>query len=338
MTILLVHRTEHMTASIVRTQTTAVVENGSTFDTDILAGGKSENTIAQYRMHWLAYTAFAGSWAEAMQPATLARWRQHLLAAGYTDKKGNQRKYTVNAINLRLAAVRSVVAAAAEQGHVTRDTAEAFKAIRGLTLKANKERVREHNRTPIKRDQMDNICNAPNTSTGAGLMHQALLLTLRYTGARITDVVTMRIDDIAEYTNTAGVKGHVAKFMGKNETEPVAVELGEKAKVAIDRWLMWRKAAGVQSEYIFTSFTGRGDRQPSDRHINRISAWEMVQRYATMVNLSHVKPHDFRRYVGTELAKKDIRKAQKQLRHKRLETTAKHYVLDDVQMGEMDNL
>jgi integrase len=48
-----------------------------------------------------------------------------------------------------------------------------------------------------------------------------------------------------------------------------------------------------------------------------------VQRYANAVGLEHVTPHDFRRFVGTQLAKRDIRLAQNQLSHKRIETTAK---------------
>jgi len=51
-----------------------------------------------------------------------------------------------------------------------------------------------------------------------------------------------------------------------------------------------------------------------------------------------VKPHDFQRCVGTELAKRDIRQAQKALGHKRLETTAQHSVLDELQVGLTDGL
>ena len=64
----------------------------------------------------------------------------------------------------------------------------------------------------------------------------------------------------------------------------------------------------------------------------------MVQRYANRLGLHHIKPHDFRRYVGTQLAKKDIRLAQNQLGHKRIETTAQNYVLDSVRLGVTDDL
>jgi integrase len=324
------------TAIVVANAENSVTVTSNTFDTSILAGGKSPNTIEQYRIHWTAYVAYAGTWQMAVQPATLARWRQHLLETGYTLKDGTLKDYTVNAINLRLASVRSVIAAAAEQGYVDHATADAFKVVRGLKQKANKERRRENNRTPITRTQMDDICNAPNIQTGAGLMHRAFLLTMRGTGARITDVVSMKVGDITPYTNDSNVTGWAVKFQGKNEAEPVTVEISKTAKAAIDAWLEWRNLAGVQSDFVFTSFTGRGDRDPSGKPISRVSAWEMVQRYAKRVGLEHIKPHDFRRYVGTQLAKKDIRLAQKQLRHKRIETTAQNYVLDDVHMGNMD--
>jgi integrase/recombinase XerD len=51
-----------------------------------------------------------------------------------------------------------------------------------------------------------------------------------------------------------------------------------------------------------------------------------------------VKPHDFRRFVGTQLAKEDIRQAQKALGHKRIDTTAAHYVLDELEPNLTDDL
>jgi hypothetical protein len=48
--------------------------------------------------------------------------------------------------------------------------------------------------------------------------------------------------------------------------------------------------------------------------------------------------HSFRRFVGTQLARKDIRKAQKALGHNRIDTTANHYVLDELEEGLTDDL
>ena len=113
---------------------------------------------------------------------------------------------------------------------------------------------------------------------------------------------------------------------------PEARPLEKADKEAIDAWLQVRASLGVQSEFVFTGFGGRGSRQPAAKPINHGSAWTLVQRYAKVSELDHIKPYDFRRVVGTQLAK-DVRLAQKQLGHKCIETTASHYVLDDVAIG-----
>ena len=99
------------------------------FDTSILAGTKSPNTIEQYKMHFASYCDFAGSFDAATQPATLAQWRQELFEQGYTAKNGQSKDYSVNAINQRLAAIRGVMMEAAQQGYITRQTADDFKGV-----------------------------------------------------------------------------------------------------------------------------------------------------------------------------------------------------------------
>lgn len=331
-----------MKTSLATTHSTpvAVVEP---FDTaHILAGQVSANTQKQYISDFEKYLDFAGSRDAALQPETLSRWRQAMFQDGYTLKDGTQKDYTVAAINRRLSSVRSVMKEAAQQGLVTHELAESFRNVKGLKLKSNKTRRKENTRTRITVEQMNAICNAPNeyaSGEGARLLHRALLLTMRYTGARISEVVNMQQSHIVWHTNDVGISGWAAQFLGKNETEPAVVELGTKAKEAIDVWLRYRRdLLGVDVQWIFTGFGGRGDRNPSDTPMSRVSAWETVKRYTEYLGLEHVKPHDFRRYVGTKLAEKDIRLAQKQLRHKNLETTARNYVLDDVPLGHMDAL
>jgi integrase len=81
-------------------------------------------------------------------------------------------------------------------------------------------------------------------------------------------------------------------------------------------WLQWSWWRGLRSEYMTTE-----------------AAWQTVKRYATACQLDHIKPHDFRRFVGTNLAKKDPRQAQKALGHRSIDTTYKHYMLDEMEVG-----
>jgi integrase/recombinase XerD len=176
----------------------------------------------------------------------------------------------------------------------------------------------------------------------------SLLLTLATSGARITEAVQLRQSQIEWGMDDDGTQGWMVHIAGKNQVEERPRALAAKAKEAINVWLAARAELGIESDYIFTGFGlsacghaqagGRGDRDPSDKPINRVSAWGMVQRYAQRLGMDHIKPHDFRRYVGTQLAKRDIRIAQNQLGHKRIETTAQNYVLHSVKLGVTDDV
>jgi integrase len=327
-----------MTTNAIVPSTITAVTAPSAFDTSILAGVKSPTTIEQYRLHFASYVRFAGDWATAMQPSTLARWRQTLYETGFADTDGATQQYSVNSINQRLAAIRGVMSEAAQQGYISHETAEAFRHVKGLKASANKERRNAHARTRISREQMRVIVDAPNKKTAAGKMHHALMLTLATAGLRISEAVTLQQSQLEWGTDDDGRQGWMVHVAGKGQAEVKPRAIGKEAKAAIDEWLAARKEMGVESPYIFTGFAGRGDRNPSDKPITRQSAWEMVQRYAAAVGLEHIKPHDFRRYVGTQLAKRDIRLAQNQLGHKRIETTAQNYVLDSVRLGVTDDI
>lgn len=326
-----------MTTALAATNTSALA-TAPALDPSILAGTKAPGTVEQYRMHLSAYRAFAGSDAVALDPATLARWRQYLYEIGYTTRAGEQRAYSVNAINQRLAAVRGFMAEAAAQGYIPADLAERYKGVKGLKLSANRDRRNAHARTRIEREDMRRLVEAPDTTKAAGMMHRALLMTLAQTGLRITEAISLTVNDLAYGVDDDGRSGWMVTVAGKGQADAKPRALGKAAKDAIDAWIAARTELGVSSLHIFTGFAGRGDRQPSDKPITRQSAWEMVKRYTDRLGLAHIKPHDFRRYVGTQLAKQDIRLAQNQLGHKRIETTAQNYVLDSVRLGVTDDL
>src|SRR5690606_33764400 len=145
-----------MTTALARTTPTAIAPaTGRMFDVTLLAGQVAPGTLAQYKMYVDAYAAFARAvGADAFNPATLARWRMALYESRYTAADGSQRAYSVNAINLRLAAVRRIMREAAAHGYIAGEVADGFRRIEGLKIKANKERRKEHARTAITREQM----------------------------------------------------------------------------------------------------------------------------------------------------------------------------------------
>ena len=311
-----------MTDALATTNSTIVTTPA--FDTSLLAGQVRESSIALYKRDFAAYCHFAKSFAKAMLPATLAQWRTDLA-------KGDK---SPNTINRQLSSVRTIMTAAAEQGFITNETAEAFKNVRGVKVAAMRENLKADARTLISAEDMRRLCEAPNVNTLAGLMHHALLLTMASSGLRISEVITLTNGQIKEEKPGKKV-GYLLYVTGKSDTVARKAPLSVEAYQAIQTWL---NARPVASGWIFTGFGGRGSRTPSAEHIHPVSAWEIVKRYAAVVGLSSIKPHDFRRFVGTTIAKSNPRQAQKILGHKDINTTYKHYVLDELEVGLTDSL
>ena len=286
----------------------------------ILTGHLAPSSLAKYHQAQCAYLAFCATPAQALQATSLARWRTHL--AQHTT-------LSPHTINRLLAAVKRLVKEAAAQGYVDVVTAAAFASVSGVKPQALKDRLKTTTRTRLTPGQMRLLCDAPDPQTLRGRRDRALLATLASSGCRVSEVVTLTVAQIASRTGR-----FVFHVLGKNQTAPREAPLSQEAYMLMEAWLARRP---IESAYLFTSFTGRGPRATADS-MSTTAVWQAVQHYAAAVGLRHVKTHDFRRFVGTELAKRDIRQAQKALGHTRIETTAKHYVLDELEVGLTDGL
>ena len=286
----------------------------------ILAGQLAPASLAGYQRDVALYVRFCTDPETALLAASLARWRTHL---------AQQTRLSPHTINRRLAAVKRLVEEAALQGYVEESTAAAFHRIGGVSVKALKDRLKVTTRTRITPGAMRQLCEAPELDRLIGWRDRALLHTLASSGCRVSEVVMLTAAQLVVRTGS-----FFLAVLGKNQIEAREAPLSHEAYASIQAWLARRP---VDSAYLFTSFAGKGHR-PTARPLHLSAAWRVVQRAAYRVGLVHVKPHDFRRFVGTELARRDIRLAQKVLGHKRIETTARHYVLDELAGGLTDGL
>ena len=289
-------------------------------DASILAGQLAPSSIAMYQRDFLAYVDFAGAPEAVALPATLARWRTHL---------AQESSMSPNTINRMLSAVKRIMREAANQGYLPADIAQGFSQVAGVKAAALKERIKQNARVRIAPESMRAVCDAPAREHLIGLRDAALLATLAGSGLRVSELAGLTIGQI----QVKGT-GTLISVRGKNDVVYRDAPLSREAYASIQAWL---EARPVASDYVFTAFDGRGDRLTS-RPMSSPAIWKVVRRYALEAGLGDVKPHDFRRFVGTQLARMDIRKAQRALGHKRLETTARHYVLDELEPGLTDDL
>lgn len=290
------------------------------FDASLLAGQLAPSSIAMYQRDFAAYAAFAGSAAALLDPATLARWRTHL---------AQETAMSPNTINRMLSAVKRLLREAAAQGYVAHEVAAAFSEVSGVKAAALKERIKENARVRIEPVAMRTVCDAPESARLIGLRDAALLSTLASSGMRVSEVAGLRTQQV----RSKGA-GFVVLVRGKNDVDFREAPLSREAHGHITTWLAERP---IQSDYIFTAFDGRGERV-TGRPLSSVAIWRIVRKYADAAGLTDVKPHDFRRFVGTQLARTNLRMAQKALGHKRLETTARHYILDELEPGLTDGL
>lgn len=290
------------------------------FDANLLAGQLAPSSMAMYQRDFAAYAAFAGSRAALLDAATLARWRTHL---------AQETKMSPNTINRMLSAVKRLMREAAVQGYIAHETAVSFADISGVKTVALKERVKENARVRIEPVAMRSMCDAPEVERLIGLRDVALLASLASSGLRVSEIATLKQQQIR-----AKGKGFVVLVRGKNDVEYREAPLSREAREHILRWLAERP---IKSDYVFTAFQGRGERL-ADRPLSASAIWRIVRKYSDSAGLDDIKPHDFRRFVGTQLARNNLRMAQKALGHKRLETTARHYILDELEAGLTDDL
>lgn len=286
-----------------------------------LAGRLEQSSLKMYARDVAAYIEWLkDAGYDPISPQSLALWRDHLVL---------DTQMSPNTINRMLAAVKRVIREAATRERIPAALDLQFSRVQGVSVRALRKRLKEHARTRIEPEEMRTICELPDTSTLCGLRDAAMLATLASSGVRIEELVTLAWSCIKRRGN-----GYYVLVRGKTEIDfaeaPLSVE-------AYTKLMAWRVRQPVASEYVFTSFDGP-KQIPRARHISNEGAWKRIKRYARLADLEDVKPHDFRRFVGTQLAKADLRKAQKALRHKDISTTAKHYVLDELEIGMTDTL
>jgi len=293
----------------------------------LLSSQCGPSTIVGYQRDCNSYLRWAKEQGkEPLDSQTLLSWR---------DDMSLHTTLSPNTINRYLSSIKRVVLEARRHKLIDRDTALDFQDVTNVKVRSLKSRLKNA-RTRIAPADMRRLCEAPDTSTLIGLRDHAMLLTLASSGGRASEVASLTLDQIRP---TEDGKHYFIEINGKTDIAARDAHLSAEAHTAIGAWLEARNAKfqGIATNSIFTSLEGN---RHAGSQISETTVWRIVKRYAGDLGIKNIKPHDFRRFVGTQIAKKKdgLRKAQKALGHKDIQTTAKHYILDDLEAGETENM
>lgn len=144
-----------------------------------------------------------------------------------------------------------------------------------------------------------------------GLRDRALLELLYATGARVSEVVQLDVDDLAH--------GDVVRVRGKGSKERI-IPVGSYARAAVDAYLTRARPElsrrGRSSPKLFLGARGAP--------LSRQSAWLVIHDAAERAQLTaHVSPHTLRHSFATHLLQggADVRVVQELLGHASVATT-----------------
>nr|WP_239580102.1 site-specific tyrosine recombinase XerD [Microlunatus panaciterrae] len=168
-------------------------------------------------------------------------------------------------------------------------------------------------------DQIQRMLNAVGTDTPLGTRDLALLELLYGTGARISEVVELDVDDVSRLV-AAAAEDHVGlRLFGKGSKERI-VPLGSYARRALEAYLVRARpvlaAAGRGTPALFLN--ARGGR------LSRQSAWSVLKSVAERAGIeATVSPHTLRHSFATHLLDggADVRVVQELLGHASVTTT-----------------
>jgi integrase/recombinase XerD len=260
--------------------------------------GLSRNTVTSYRRDlglyadWLASRGLDGP--GAVREQDLADFVRHL----GTDR---QPPLATSSIARVLSSVRGLHRFLAEEGVIEADVSR--------DLRPPKLPMRLPKAIPV--EDVVALIAAVGGDDVHELRDTALLELLYATGARVSEAVSLNVDDL--------VDDEVVRLFGKGGKQRV-VPLGSYARRAVDAYLVRARPTlsvrGPSTPALFLGLRGR--------RMSRQAAWDVIHRAAERAGLAaSVSPHTLRHSFATHLLEggADVRVVQELLGHSSVATT-----------------
>ena len=159
--------------------------------------------------------------------------------------------------------------------------------------------------------QVELLLKQPNINLPAGLRDKAMLELLYATGIRVSELITINVNDV-------NLELGYIKCFGRGAKERV-VPLGSIASKCVTQYLRKGRTALVRSkqeEAMFVNHHGR--------RLTRQGFWKIIKKYALEAQIDQkITPHTLRHSFATHLLENgaDLRSVQEMLGHADISTT-----------------
>jgi integrase/recombinase XerD len=263
-----------------------------------LEKGLSENTLSAYRSDLTKFAFFLAKQSEQVEVPQLINFEQDVL---------NQ-----------------YLATRYDSGLSERSTSRFLSSLRSLCQYMLRQKIRSDDPVSLLKNpklpqllpktlteaQVIDLLNAPNAEDPIQLRDKAMLEVLYATGLRVTELVSLRLDQLS-------LQQGVVRVTGKGNKERL-VPLGEEAVEWVSVFLKLARGALLKSEsdIVFPSKRGVA--------MTRQTFWHRIKLYSQIANIqSDLSPHTLRHAFATHLLNHgaDLRVVQMLLGHSDLSTT-----------------
>ncbi|WP_295577875.1 site-specific tyrosine recombinase XerD [uncultured Microbacterium sp.] len=266
--------------------------------------GLSEHTVGAYRRDLAVYT----QWLTHREIATTEAVTAATVAEFAAERASAQPPPAATSLARLQSSVRGLHRFLVREGIATEDP----------TGRLRPPRAPQRLPKALTIDQVEALLDASGPAPGTpsdgdliGLRDRALLELLYATGARVTEIVQLDVDDLAH--------GDVLRVRGKGSKERI-VPIGSYARGAVDAYLARARPElsrrGRATPRLFLGARGAP--------LSRQSAWLVIQQAADRAGLTaHVSPHTLRHSFATHLLQggADVRVVQELLGHASVATT-----------------
>lgn len=277
--------------------------------------GLSRHTLEAYRRDLLRYVAFLGE-RGTKNPirageTDIAEFLGHLSSSEYAPG----RRYMASSVARTLAAVRSFHRFLVREGDTPADPAELV----------TRPRVPRNLPKPLTVEEMSALLEAPGVDGPIALRDAAILETLYGAGLRISELVSLDVDDV-------DLEEGSLRAFGKGSKERV-VPLGRYAVRAVKAYLTrCRPVLATQRSRAALFLNQRGGR------LTRQGCTNIVKKMAKRAGLrKRVTPHMLRHSFATHLLEggADVRVVQELLGHASVATTQVYTLVTGEKLREV---
>ena len=248
----------------------------------------------------------------------LRAYQAHLTARTphHSKDKDNDTPLAPSTVNVKMAAVRSLVHRAANEGWISAaDEEQILKCLHARPVTGR----REGQRMPLA--DVQRCLRLPDRATLAGKRDYALLGVLFACGLRRAELCNLEVKTIGRLNEGWAL----IDLVGKRQ-KVRSIPLETPIKDGIDEWLAAAKISSGRAIRKNGKVWGNG--------LDESAIWQIVRYYTAQVGHENFAPHDARRSCVSIYydAKAPLKQIQFLLGHDKLDTTAR-YVNDEQKFG-----